>query len=542
MNRVTPEIKDLLDQGKMQLTTAVQPSYLPEQGQRMALEVSEKSGINITEKIAKKIRNAKMTEKDIREAIAGPDPEIDPLTGKPVEVPEKPKPIRLSGELRAKYFSETDPKEVEEIESPTSAYLGIMKFVGVPIDEKLMLERKAEAEAEMEHIRQEIAFIIGDVNIGSNCSTNAFKNYLYKDLGLPVLKVTESNREAADDSTMIMLKEWCDEHRPELSPLFTLVQEYRKWGKIKSTYIDGYLKYKNSVTGRLHPKFFALSTDTGRFSCSAPNCQNMPRKTNDPIGVRNFIKAPEGHLIISCDYSQIELRVGAHYCQDAIMLDTYRHGGDIHAATTSVIFNIPYEQATDKHAENYKEHRTIAKNVNFGTFYGLFPRGLQKTLRFKAGVEKTVEECEEIISNLKAGYPGLTTWQEETKAIAAKRKYSETRLGRRRYLPNIDSDDWGRRSFAERCALNTPIQGTAADILKMALGRIIKGLPERPWLKPILQIHDELTFIIPEEKLAEAVTFIKDCMEPQPFPEFDLPLVAEASAGPTFGKMEELED
>ena len=195
-----------------------------------------------------------------------------------------------------------------------------------------------------------------------------------------------------------------------------------------------------------------------------------------------------------------------------------------------------------KHAENYKERRTIAKNVNFGTFYGLFPRGLQKTLRFKAGVEKTVEECEEIISNLKAGYPRLTTWQEETKAIAAKRKYSETRLGRRRYLPNIDSDDWGKKSFAERCALNTPIQGTAADILKMALGRIIKGLPERPWLKPILQIHDELTFIIPQEKLEEAVAFIKDCMEPQPFPAFDLPLVAEASAGPTFGKMEELED
>lgn len=224
------------------------------------------------------------------------------------------------------------------------------------------------------------------------------------------------------------------------------------------------------------------------------------------------------------------------------MLDTYRRGGDIHAATTSVIFNIPYEQAVDKHAENYKERRTIAKNVNFGTFYGLFPRGLQRTLKFKAGVEKSVEECEEIIRNLKVGYPGLTTWQEETKYQAARRKYSETRLGRRRYLPNIDSEDWGKKSFAERCSMNTPIQGTAADILKMALGRIIEELPERPWLKPILQIHDELTFIIPGDKLSEAVSYIKSCMEPQPFPEFDLPLVAEASAGPTFGKMEELED
>lgn len=394
----------------------------------------------------------------------------------------------------------------------------------------------------MERIRQKIAFIIGDVNIGSNCSTNAFKKYLFQDLGLPVLKVTESNKEAADDATMIMLKEWCDVNKPELSKLFTLVLEYRKWGKIKSTYIDGYLKFRNEATGRLHPNFFALSTDTGRFNCTQPNCQNMPRKTNDPIGVRNFIKAPKGHIIVSCDYSQIELRVGAHYCQDAIMLDTYRRGGDIHAATTSVIFNIPYEQAVDKHAENYKERRTIAKNVNFGTFYGLFPRGLQRTLKFKAGVEKSVEECEEIIRNLKAGYPGLTTWQEETKYQASRRKYSETRLGRRRYLSNIDSEDWGKKSFAERCSMNTPIQGTAADILKMALGRIIEGLPERPWLKLILQIHDELTFIILEDKLSEAVSYIKSCMEPQPFPEFDLPLVAEASAGPTFRKMEELED
>lgn len=431
---------------------------------------------------------------------------------------------------------------VEQVESPTAVYLGIMKYNGVPMNLPLMQERKAEADSEMERIRSEIAFMIGDVNIGSNCSTNAFKSYLFNDLGLPVLKTTESNREAADDATMIMLKEWCDENRPELSHLFELVQEMRKWNKITSTYITGYLKHVNIVTGCIHPNFFALSTDTGRFSCNSPNLQNAPRKTNDPIGVRNFIKAPDGHLIVSCDYSQIELRVGAFYCRDQIMMDTYKSGGDIHAATTSVIFNIPYDQAQDKHAENYKERRTIAKNVNFGTFYGLFPRGLQKTLKFKAGVDKSVSECEEIIRNLKAGYPGLVTWQEETKADAARRMYTETWLGRRRYLPNIRSEDWGKKSFAERCSMNTPIQGTAADILKLALGRILLGLPERPWLKPILQIHDELTFIIPEERLAEAVAFIKDCMEPQPFPEFDLPLVAEASAGPTFGQMEELED
>lgn len=431
---------------------------------------------------------------------------------------------------------------VEEIESPTAVYLGIMKTNGIPVNLPLMQKRKAEAEAEMERIRKEIEFIIGDVNIGANCSTQAFKNYLYKDLGLPVLKTTETNREAADDMTMTLLKEWCDTNRPELSGLFSLVQEYRKWGKIKSTYIDGYLKYLNPVTGCIHPELFALSTDTGRMNCRNPNAQNMPRKTKDPIGVRNFIKAPEGCLILSLDFSQIELRVGAFYCRDERMLDTYRKNGDIHAATTSVIFGVSYEEALDKHSENYKEHRTIAKNVNFGTFYGLFPRGLQKTLKFKAGVEKSVSECEEILFNLKHGYKGLTAWQEETKAEAARRMYSETWLGRRRYLPGITSDNWGQKSFAERCALNTPIQGTAADILKLAITRILAGLPEREWLKPILQIHDELTFIIPEDRLSEAVAFIRACMEEKPFPEFDLPLIAEASAGPTFGMMEELED
>lgn len=430
---------------------------------------------------------------------------------------------------------------VEQIESPTAVYLGIMKYNGVPVDADLMKSRQQEAEQQMQRIRNEITMLIGDIEIGANCGTKAFKDYLYQTLKLPVMKVTASNKEAADDASMIMLKEWCDTNRPELSSLFTFVQEYRKWGKIKSTYIDGYLKYINSETGRIHPDFFALSTETGRMNCRNPNIQNCPRKSNDPIGVRNFIKAPEDHLILSLDFSQIELRVGAFYCCDKIMMETYKNGGDIHAATTSVIFGCTYEEAQDKHRKEYKEQRTIAKNVNFGTFYGLFPKGLQSTLKFKAGVKKSVDECEAIIQNLKAGYPALTTWQEETKRDAARKMYIETWLGRRRYLPNIRSDNWGLKSFAERCALNTPIQGTAADILKLAIVRILEGLPSCPWLKPILQIHDELTFIIPKERLSETVEFIRECMEKQPFPDFDLPLVAEASAGESFGNLEELE-
>lgn len=443
------------------------------------------------------------------------------------------------------WFDRFMPKHryiVEEIESPTAVYLGIMKHNGIPVNQELMLTRKAEADKARADIKDKITFMIGDVNIGENASTGAFKNYLYKTMKLPVVKVTDKGQPALDDSTLILLKEWCDENKPELSELFTLVQEYRKWGKITSTYIDGYLDFINKATGKIHPELFSLSTDTGRMSCRKPNAQNMPRKSNDPVGIRNFIAAPEGHSILSLDFSQIELRVGAFYCRDEVMMDTYRRGGDIHAATTSVIFGCSYEEAQDKHRAEYKEQRTIAKNVNFGTFYGLFPKGLQQTLRFKAGVNKTLEECGEIIDNLKAGYTGLTTWQEVTKAEAARTRYSETWLGRRRYLPEISSDDWGKKSFAERCALNTPIQGTAADILKLAIVRILQGLPERTWLLPILQIHDELTFVIPTEKLNEAVTFIKECMEQQPFAAFDLPLVAEASVGATFGTMEELED
>ena len=403
---------------------------------------------------------------------------------------------------------------VEEIESPAAVYLGLMKYNGVPVNADLMKVRQQEAGEQMEHIRNEIAICIGDVPIGANCSTKAFKEYLYQTLQLPVMKVTASNKEAADDASMILLKEWCDANRPELSPLFTLVQEYRKWGKIKSTYIDGYLKFRNAATGRIHPDFFALSTETGRMNCRNPNLQNCPRKSNDPIGVRNFIQAPENHLILSLDFSQIELRVGAFYCRDKTMMETYKNGGDIHAATTAVIFGCTYAEAQNKHRPEYKEQRTIAKNVNFGTFYGLFPKGLQSTLKFKAGVEKSIPECEEIIRNLKAGYPALTGWQNETKMIAKQKLYTETWLGRRRYLPNIRSDNWGLQSFAERCALNTPIQGTAADIIKIAMIHVSNRLQEEcPAAKLILQVHDELIVEAPEAEAEKAAQILREEME-----------------------------
>ena len=444
-----------------------------------------------------------------------------------------------------KWFDENMPKHrfiVEQIESPTAVYVGLMKYNGVHLDLNLMHEKGLEAGLQIDQLKEDIAIMTDGASIGANASTKAFKDYLYKTLGLPVLKTTEKFSEAVDDEALILLSEWCEQNRPELVPIFQMIAEYRKWNKLKSTYISGNLKFLNTDTKRIHPDLMPLATETGRFASRNANLQNTPRKDNDPIGIRKFIAAPKGKMLISLDFSQIELRIGAFYCRDEKMLETYRNNGDIHAQTTSVIFNIPFSEAIDKGNSHYKERRTIAKNCNFGVFYGLFPKGLQRTLKFKAGLSKSIDECCEIISNLKAGYKGLEKWQRKVKRQAAEDGYVETYLGRRRYLPSITSADWGKKSFAQRCALNTPIQGTAADILKLAMGRIIKGLSERLWLKPLLQIHDELIFEVPKDKVNEAVNFVKECMEQQPFEGFDVPIIAEAAAGETFGTLSELEN
>ena len=182
--------------------------------------------------------------------------------------------------------------------------------------------------------------------------------------------------------------------------------------------------------------------------------------------------------------------------------------------------------------------RTIAKNVNFGVFYGLFPRGLQRTLRFKAGLDKSLSECEGIISNLKAGYPNLSRWQEQARHAAATRQYTQTFLGRRRYLPGIRSQDWGRKSFAERCALNTPIQGTAADIIKIAMINVEKALKDAGLCsKLILQIHDELIVEAPESEAQRAAEILKHEMEHAV--ELSVPLTADCHTGKTWFEAKE---
>lgn len=443
------------------------------------------------------------------------------------------------------WFENNIPKHrfiCEKIESPTAVFTGMMKYNGVAVDRELMEQKKAEAETKLAELREKIQFVAGDVDIGDNCGTKAFKEFIFKTCKLPVLKTTAKYQEAADDEAIQLLTTYCRTKKPELVEFFETVQEFRKWAKIKSTYIDGYMKWINSATGRIHPDLMPMGTDTGRFAARKPNLQNMPRKGSDPIGVRRFVIAPENTTFLDFDFSQIELRVGAFYCRDTTMMDTYKSGGDIHAATTSVIFNIPVTEANDKNNPDYKERRTIAKNVNFGTFYGLFPRGLQRTLKFKAGLDKPIDECEQIIRNLKAGYPMLEVWQKNTIRDAQINGYTETAFGRRRYLPEINNrDDWGKRSFAERCALNTPIQGTAAEILKLAMKELVQKLKDKPYIRPILQIHDELLFEVDKGYEAEAINIIKSAMEKRPFDEFDIPIIADGEYGDRFGSLRELE-
>ena len=428
----------------------------------------------------------------------------------------------------------------ENMESPVSVYIGIMQCVGVPIDGEYLYRKRQEAMDMQTRLKGRIESFAGGIDVGKSCNNANFKNYLYRTLSLPVVKFTDKGAPSVDDESIKKLRKWASDNIPDMVSFFDDVLDYRSIGKVLSTYIDGYAKHIHQVTGRIHPHYLSLSTDTGRMSCNRPNVQNMPRKNSDPIGIRAAIVPPDGCKILSLDFSQIELRVGAFFSRDARMIETFKNGGDIHAQTTSIIFGIGMDEASDKSLAEYKERRSIAKNVNFGILYGLYPKGLQKTLQTKAGIIKTLEECEAIINRIKDGYPNIVTWQEHTKIQACMNCYTDTIFGRKRFLPDIRSASWSKRSSAERRALNAPVQGTAADLIKMAMVRVLYGLQERPWLHPVLQIHDELVFIVPEAMVDEAVKYVKACMEISPFDGFEVPLVAEASVGDNFGAMKDL--
>jgi DNA polymerase-1 len=276
----------------------------------------------------------------------------------------------------------------------------------------------------------------------------------------------------------------------------------RQLAKLKSTYVDALPRLINPQTGRLHASFNQTATATGRLSSSDPNLQNIPIRTELGKEIRRaFIPADKNGVILSADYNQIELRIMAHLSGDETLTASFRNGEDVHRRTASEVFGIPPEAVTD-------DHRRNAKTINFGIMYGMGAFGLADRL----GI--TQEQAQSFISAYFARYPKVNQYIADTIALAYRQGYVTTLLNRRRYLPELKSDNKNLRDFAERTAVNTPIQGTAADLIKVAMIRISEKLKKDGWkAKMILQIHDELVFEAPREESERLSEVVKREME-----------------------------
>ena len=284
------------------------------------------------------------------------------------------------------------------------------------------------------------------------------------------------------------------------APIVGAVLEYRQYAKLKSTYADGLLMAMDP-DGRVRTSFQMTVTATGRLSSTEPNLQNIPTRTELGSQMRRMFVAAPGNLLVDADYSQIELRLLAHISGDEVMQQAFRSGEDFHTLTASKVFHVPPEEVTH-------QMRSRAKAVNFGIVYGISPFSLSQDI----GV--TVAEAKEYMDKYFAHYAGVRAYMDRVKEQAKKAGYVATLLGRRRWLPELKSSNFNTRSFGERVALNAPIQGTAADIIKLAMTEVQRRIMERGFeAKLLLQVHDELDFSVPEREIEELSAIVKDVME-----------------------------
>lgn len=427
---------------------------------------------------------------------------------------------------------------IRTLESPVTLFVAMMEHRGFLVDKPAMIQAGKLAETKLNQLKKNLETAGSRfINIGANAATNDFKDYLFKDLTLPVLKQTDTGKPSVDAEALNLTIEYCETHHPEFLGFLRDVMVYRGLSKLHKTYIIGLMEKINAVTGAIHTRFFQLGTETGRFSSQTPNCQNLPASETHGIQVRDFFVDRSGHILVALDYSQIELRIGAWFTKDSKMLEVYKEGGDIHAQTTAAIYNIPLAEARDKTHPDYKLRRTVAKNINFGIFYGLYPKGLQRILKLKADLTLGIEACEAMIFNIHLAYPGLALWQFRVKEAAGYVETVDSALGRRRCLTGINAPDDGLQSHYERAALNHPIQGTAADVLKLAMVRLLQGLSARPFIHPLLTVHDEIVFEVENDSIEKAVPWLKASMEENPFDGFDVPIVTEVSLGQSYGSL-----
>ncbi len=296
-----------------------------------------------------------------------------------------------------------------------------------------------------------------------------------------------------------------------------LLIEYRELSKLKSTYVDALPGYVNPTTGRIHTSFNQTGAATGRLSSSDPNLQNIPVRTPRGEAIRRAFVAPPGAVLLTADYSQIELRLLAHLSGDPAFVEAFAQGGDIHRQTAAIIFGVPQDQVTP-------EMRARAKTINFATIYGQGAFALSRQL----GI--TLDEAKEFIRQYFARFAGVRAWLDRTVAAAREKGFVETIFGRRRYIPELRDRNFNVRAFGERTATNSPLQGSAADLIKIAMIRIDRALAEQHLgARMVLQVHDELVFEVPEAEQTSASELVKRHMETAA--ELRVPLVVSTGVG-----------
>ncbi|HEV8264424.1 MAG TPA: DNA polymerase I [Gemmatimonadales bacterium] len=415
--------------------------------------------------------------------------------------------LRLEAALRPELEDHRLLPLLETVEVPLVPVLVGMETTGVLIDRALLGEIGRAFAKELGALELEIYRAAGgDFNINS---TPQLRTVLFDKLQLPVLKRTKTGP-STDYDVLEQLAAMGHE-------VPRLMIEYRELTKLKSTYVDALPGFVHPATGRVHTSFNQTGASTGRLSSAEPNLQNIPVRTPRGEEIRRAFIAPPGCLLLTADYSQIELRLLAHLSGDRAFVDAFERGGDIHRQTAAVIFGVPEERVTP-------EMRARAKTINFGTIYGQGPFALSRQL----GI--TQDEAKTFIKQYFERFAGVRAWLDATVAEARQRGYVETLFGRRCYIPQLKDKSYTVRAFGERIATNSPLQGSAADLIKIAMIRIHAALGEAGLAaRMVLQVHDELVFEVPEGERAAAARLVKREMEG--VTQLRVPLVVSIGAG-----------
>ncbi|NUW66096.1 DNA polymerase I [Vibrio coralliilyticus] len=417
--------------------------------------------------------------------------------------------LRLHNRLLANIEQDEKLKTIyEEVEVPLVPVLSRIERTGVLIDDMKLAAQSQEIALRLDELEQQ-AFEIAEQEFNMN-SPKQLQAILFEKMGLPVVKKTPSGTPSTNEE---VLQELALDY-----PLPKLILEYRGLAKLKSTYTDKLPKMINPETGRVHTSYHQAVTATGRLSSTDPNLQNIPIRNDEGRRIRQAFIAPHGYKIMAVDYSQIELRIMAHLSGDKALLDAFQQGKDIHAATAAEIIGVDIEQVS-------AEQRRRAKAVNFGLIYGMSAFGLAKQLGIPRG------EAQQYMDTYFERYPGVMQYMEDTRSAAAEQGYVETIFGRRLHLPEIKSRNGMRRKAAERAAINAPMQGTAADIIKKAMLLVDEWIESQGQgrVKLLMQVHDELVFEVQESALAEIESKVQELMESAA--QLDVPLIAEAGDG-----------